>query len=91
MSSVSSKRITAVADMAPLRPKVLQKASTHAPRPERAVERGDLLAVPLCILWGIGLWAWPFGATFSTASVFSHPVSFLWELPLTAARYLFGW
>jgi len=56
------------------------------------LERGDLLAVPLCILWGIGLWAWPFSVSLFGGSPYAaHPLSFLWELPLTMARYFFGW
>lgn len=56
------------------------------------LERGDWLAVPLCILWGIGLWMWPLVTTgpASGQAGGGNPLSFLWEVPLTVARFLLG-
>lgn len=67
---------------APLVPRV--KPARHG------FEKGDLLAVPLCILWGVGLWAsyglmGPLGSGDSGSGV-----SLLWSVPLSLVRFLFG-
>ncbi|HUS18322.1 MAG TPA: hypothetical protein VMZ25_01615 [Terriglobales bacterium] len=92
MSTIATRRSSTLpATPAPAH-RPLTIAAPTAKRKPSAVERGDLLAVPLCILWGIGLWAWPIGLGYLPGTGHSaNPLSFLWELPLTVARFLFGW
>ena len=64
-----------------------------------AFNREDLLAVPLCILWGLGMTVWSLGPmdpwTLSPSSGGSFGMgtlfAFLWGFPIALARYLFGW
>lgn len=62
-------------------------------RVRRGLERGDLLAIPLCILWGVGLWL----SSYGPAGIFwggegsGTDLSFLWSWPATVMRYIFGW
>ena len=60
----------------------------------RELNKGDMLAVPLCILWGACLWLSMYGP-WAVFGVESNPgaegwLSFLWTLPVAAARHLFG-
>lgn len=55
----------------------------------RAFEEGDLLALPLCILWGAAFWLSSYLGILP--GVGGSGLSFLWSFPATAARYLFGW
>ena len=64
------------------------------PRASRAFNKGDLLAVPLCILWGACLWLSMYGpwAVFGLESNSGSAgwLSSLWNLPVTLVRFLFG-
>jgi hypothetical protein len=70
--------------------------ATLALVPARKVElnKGDLLAVPVCILWGICLWLSMYGpwAVFGLDSNSSAAgwLTSLWHLPATLVRFLFG-
>jgi hypothetical protein len=58
----------------------------------REFEKGDLLAIPLCILWGAGLWlSYGTAGIFGGGEVSGADLSLLWSWPAVAARYLFGW
>lgn len=76
------------------RPIVVEAVAAKAVKPRRADwQKGDLLAVPLCILWGIGLWASSYGisALAPGGPTSAGPISWLWSLPVAAAKYLLGW
>lgn len=92
MSTIATRRSTTMPAKSVPAERGLTIAARAAKRKSAAVDRGDLLAVPLCIVWGIGLWAWPLGpGLFPGAAQSANPLSFLWELPLSMARFLFGW
>jgi hypothetical protein len=51
----------------------------------------DMLAIPLCILWGLALMAWSYGGVdlFGGTGTGS-PFSFLWGAPALLSKYLLG-
>ena len=94
-SSVSTRsRSSRLAKPAGAARAALIVVSPKAP-PSLTLQKGDLLAIPLCILWGVGLWMSLYGplALFTPGEGGlggSTPLSFLWNLPMTAFRFLFG-
>jgi hypothetical protein len=90
IKSVDRKTRTAQRPEPGLRPVLLR------PRRRMADEwhKGDLLAVPLCILWGVAFWLSMYGpwAIFGLGhnSGAGSWLSSLWNLPFTVARFLMG-
>ena len=88
VTTANRLRTAAVKPALAARPKAVAPARS---RRSAWLERGDWLAVPLCILWGIGLWAWPFSGLLTGLAMPGNPLSSIGEWPMTMARYLFGW
>ncbi len=63
----------------------------HQQGRRREFEKGDLIAVPLCILWGAVLWMSSYAPLARLTGLEGSGLSYLWSFPATAARYLFGW
>jgi hypothetical protein len=83
----------AYAETGPMAVPAVAARKTAKPARRAGWQKGDLLAVPVCILWGMGLWASSYGmsALAPGASSGAGPLSWLWSLPVAAVKYLFGW
>ena len=93
-SSVSSRAVRPARPDGGAKAELILLAEKAAPR-KLTLQKGDLLAIPLCILWGVGLWLSSYGplALFGPgqgAADAANPISVLWNLPVAAVKYLFG-
>ena len=64
-------------------------------RDRQIFSREDLLAVPLCVLWGIAMavWSvnpWALGESGGATEGISTLFTFIWGIPMALAKYLFG-